>query len=444
MNKNTLSKELIVEKWEGKVKIYDLTQFVDNRGMVTEVFRKDDEVTERVQQCYISETKPFVLRGPHQHPGVEWIDDGVGQCDNFITWKSKVCYELFNFETNEFFNFTTNSDKITLVQVDTPIVHGYRNLEEKTIQTMNFPTQLFKGQCKNKEPDEVRYEESCHEKKKVIVIFGATGRLGSALVDAAYNHIGFYDYEVIPIYCKIETEKEVNPLLTKVLDVTEGKEVFFINASGYTNTASKSNENMMWVNSDLPVKFAEFAKNNNWNFIQFSSDYVFQSSSKYNVKLNAYTISKQLMETNIKNSEYPAVLVRVANLFSDKENDLRNMIQKFQTKVRLKEKFVIDPRIVVSPTDVSILANFIVDSIVNETLNTDRFRSNILKAINVLPENTYSLREFITKYYDGYDNIEEKEGLLDPWFEKFNSAEAIRIPSSEQTIINTLKRTQVL
>lgn len=425
-----------ITKWGGKLIIDELVQLEDKRGWLTELWRSDDEIVsydDNPVQCYSSLTYPYVMRGPHEHRN---------QTDYFVTTFHEMMYEFFDMETKEFFNYKTDPNVITRLKVSPGVVHGYRNIGKDNTITHNFTSSLFGGYKRQEEVDEIRHEETCHEKKKVIVIFGATGRLGSALVDAAYKHIGFYDYEVIPIYCKIESEEEVNPILNKVLDVTYGKEVFFINASGHTDTTSRTSSKMTWTNAELPVCFAEFCTQNDWHFIQFSSDYVFQSSNKYNVTLNPYTVSKQLMEKNIQEADVDATLVRVANLFSDKENDLRNMVQKFHTKVRLGEKFIVDPRIVVSPTDVNILADFVIDTLVNERDSINRFRNarEGVKVVNILPENSYTIKDFITKYYDGYDKIEEKEGLLEPWFDKFNSADSIKIPSSENTIINTLER----
>lgn len=431
----TVRRNNIVTKWEGRLIIDELVKINDNRGWLTELWRSDDEIVspeDNPVQCYSSLTYPYVMRGPHEH---------VNQTDFFVTTHHEMMYEFFDMKTKEFFKYRTRPNEITRLKVSPGVVHGYRNIGKNNTITHNFTSSLFGGYRRQEEVDEIRHEETCHEKKKVIVVFGATGRLGNALVEAAYNHIGFYDYEVIPVYDKIWFQNDAVEILGKIAEVTQNKEVFFINAAGCTDTSSRDNEKMTWSNTTLPTIFGEISNTYKWNFIQISSDYIFQTSEKYNVTLSAYTRSKKLMESELIKTQHPVTLVRVANLFSDREDDLQNMIQKFHTKVRLGEKFVIDPRIVVSPTDVNILADFMVDTIINEGEQITKFRPKKgVVTINIIPDNTYSLKDFISKYYNGYDNIEEKEGLLEPWFDKFNSIDSVRIPSSEQTIINTIKK----
>jgi len=433
----TVRRNNIVTKWGGKLIVDELVELNDDRGWLTELWRSDDEIVsydDNPVQCYSSLTRPFVMRGPHEHEN---------QTDYFVTTYHEMLYEFFDMETKEFFKYKTRADAITRLKVAPGVVHGYRNIGQTNTITHNFTSSLFGGYKREEQVDEIRHEETCHDKKKVLIIFGATGRLGSALVDAAYDHIGFYDYEIIPLYNRLGGMEQTWQLMDQIKQViSDDKEVFFINAAGCTDTTSGRSYEMTWTNSELPLVFATKCQDYGWNFIQFSSDYIFEYTNKYNVTLSPYTVSKQRMEKQIRESNTPAVLVRVANLFSDKEDDLRNMIQKFRTKVRLGEKFVIDPRVVVSPTDVKVLADYLVDTIVNDREDSPRFRSDKLKAVNILPENTYTLKEFINKYYNGYDNIEEKESLLEPWFDKFNSADSIKIPSSESTIINTLKRTK--
>ena len=118
--KNTVTHKEVFNWWDGKVIIDELKEFSDDRGMVTELWRVDDnksytDPTRTSVMSYWSLTKPFVRRGPHQHEN---------QCDFFISFKNNMVYEFTNVDTNEQKFFITDPSKIYRVKVDTPIVHA--------------------------------------------------------------------------------------------------------------------------------------------------------------------------------------------------------------------------------------------------------------------------------------------------------------------------------
>ncbi len=422
--KNTVSKELIESHWDSKFEIYELKQFKDERGMVCETFRLDDIITSQSKMCYISETEPFIMRGPHQHSN---------QDDNFISWKNHMVYEMYNPETKEFKHFITEKEKIYLVIVKPPIIHAYRNIETTSMKTMNFPTSLFMGENKSEEIDEIRHEELVPNNKSIVVI-GAGGRLGKALINELYKNNGYYKTNIIPVYNKMLNEYDVQSTISLIKNKIKDTKVVLINCAAKTNV--QTNEDMMWHNCDLAFHLNKICELLNWNYIVFSTDYIFQEAIG-SCQLSTYTNSKKEMESALNNLNYDKTLIlRVANLLSDDENDTHNIVHKLWNSVSKELPIHYDPDIKICPTDVKEIAKYMAPKLI---LFDEELLVNSFTKINIIPNKVYNIKEFLFEFFK-YTNINSIKGPTIPWFDKYNSGKKITIFNSEYAILNIVNK----
>lgn len=134
--------------------IKKLNKFEDNRGWLTEIFRRD-ELEFDPAMGYVSLTNPGVIRGPHEH---------VAQSDCFI-FLGPGSFRLYlwdrreNSETNgEAVDFEVGIDSPTLVVVPPGVVHGYKCISDIPALSINLPDKLYKGEGKKEKIDEIRWE----------------------------------------------------------------------------------------------------------------------------------------------------------------------------------------------------------------------------------------------------------------------------------------------
>ncbi len=143
--------------------IKKLDVFQDQRGWLSEVFR-NDETDYRPAMCYVSETKPGVVRGPHEHKE---------QTDYFIlTGPGKLKVYLWDNRKNsptykEKMEFEAGGDEKMLVVVPPGIVHAYKCVSEVPALCVNLPDRLYKGENKKDEADEIRHEDDPNSPFKI-------------------------------------------------------------------------------------------------------------------------------------------------------------------------------------------------------------------------------------------------------------------------------------
>lgn len=146
-----------------QIKFDALASFEDERGHLTEMFRKDDvqrwsrEGYPRIEtppMAYVSMTKAGTTRGPHEH---------AAQTDIFIFMKSRFVVYLWDNRVGSptFWvrqRLETDPSAYTRLVVPPGIVHAYKALDvDGTV--VNCPDQLYKGWDKKKPVDEIRHEE---------------------------------------------------------------------------------------------------------------------------------------------------------------------------------------------------------------------------------------------------------------------------------------------
>jgi dTDP-4-dehydrorhamnose reductase/dTDP-4-dehydrorhamnose 3,5-epimerase-like enzyme len=418
---DTVAYTRVADWWNGKVLIDEIKMFTDTRGMVSEIWRIDSELGLNSKQCYISETAPYVQRGPHEHEG---------QCDNFISWKNNMVYQMYNPFTNEMKTFITEKDKIYRVFVDIGIIHSYRNLDKEKSFTLNFPTALFKGEGKKHDIDEIRHEEN-YEKNDVIVVFGAGGKLGKEITNTFFSKMGKHNYDVIPSYEKLKSKEEVLEFFKKLdLVISPERKVYFINCAALTNVQDANTLQAIWEwsNSYLPVEFTIECDKRKWNFIQFSTDYVFQKVEKgiVNYNLSAYTKSKIHMENILLNNLFKAIIIRVANLYS--EDDIHNVIFKMKQALKVNNEIKVDPRLKIYPSNVKDVA-----ACIHQLYTSYVFGSCSKQAtINLIPNKSFYLPEFVKEFF-GVEPLLEN-GKIEPWHSSFEKGEIIPFNSNLEPI----------
>ena len=420
--------------WDGRVLIDELKEYKDSRGMLCELWRTDDDTLPNSSMSYWSETDPYVLRGPHEH---------VDQRDAFVTWRSRMLYILYDQQTKESKTFITDPTKITRVIVDPTVVHCYRNLEPNKSLTGNFPTSLFMGKDKTEKIDEIRHEEHLKE-KKMYVILGANGRLGKSMTKTFLDNIGFYEYEVVPIYHRISNSVDITTMIDnieKVKALTSATDVTIINCIGSTdvqNSTSK-NSNLFWANSDLPFLLGEYSGRRGFNLIHFSSDYVYQEV-KPNIteKVSPYTESKKLYEEMLKEAitngskkhDHVRVL-RVANLFSSDTTDENNIFQKLNKSVKKFNEIKYDSKILTGATHVDVISEWVFEN--RDTISKNKMFTNL-----VSPD-VYNIREILIKYFNDYAKRIETSSIFVPWFNAFkHSDNVIELKSSDKYIVDLI------
>ena len=138
------------------VVVRNLAKFVDHRGWLTEVYRKDElDATLVPVMGYLSMTAPDVARGPHEH---------VEQADHFV-FLGPSNFKIYLWD-NRKSSPTYLTRHIIYAGEDEPrsliippgVVHAYENVGGKPGIVLNFPNRLFAGEGKKNPVDEIRHE----------------------------------------------------------------------------------------------------------------------------------------------------------------------------------------------------------------------------------------------------------------------------------------------
>jgi dTDP-4-dehydrorhamnose reductase len=309
-----------------------------------------------------------------------------------------MVYEFYNPETNETKFFITEPKGIFSVYVEHNIHHGYRNIDPKnTSYTMNSLNKLYKGFGRNDEPDEIRHEKTTTN-NKVLFIFGAGGLLGSELYRVAYEKVGKHTFEIIPCFEKILDQTDFKRFEESINSVLANRDVTFINCAALTNTKDLSSldKNWGWTNAELPVKFLELCNKNKWNFVQLSTNYVYQQVKPniLNYSLSVYTKSKLLMEEYISDHlNQSTTLLRVSNLYNTNSNK-PNIFTRFKEIIETTGKIIVDPNEYVAPTCTTKLSEKII-----ELFLINDFNVNGLQKINIVPR-IYNLDSFVKEIFN--------------------------------------------
>lgn len=143
------------------VVFFDLSQNVDDRGWLIELFRKDKlEPDHFPAMGYISQTLPGVVRGPHEHESQSDLFCFIGPGDfELMLWeKGDEPYK----ETH-----VLGESRPHAVIVPPGVIHAYRNISDKPGLVLNFPNRLYGGPGACYPVDEIRHEANKHSTYQV-------------------------------------------------------------------------------------------------------------------------------------------------------------------------------------------------------------------------------------------------------------------------------------
>jgi len=139
------------------VVVRDLVKYLDSRGWLCELFRKDELDSDTFpQMAYCSMTYPGIVRGPHAHTDQTDLFYFVGP-GNFEVrlWDDRegsgTCGNLQIIHAGQ--------DSPKLVIVPPGVVHGYKVIGTEPGFVFNSPNRLYAGENKKGPVDEIRYEE---------------------------------------------------------------------------------------------------------------------------------------------------------------------------------------------------------------------------------------------------------------------------------------------
>jgi dTDP-4-dehydrorhamnose 3,5-epimerase len=131
--------------------------FADQRGWLSEIYRTDELSAEfHPAMSYLSETRPGVARGPHEH---RFQTDyfaflGPGEFDLYL-WDIRPGSPTYGI----FMKISAGQSNPSAVLIPPGIVHAYKNVSELPGWVLNFPNRLYGGENRKEPVDEIRHED---------------------------------------------------------------------------------------------------------------------------------------------------------------------------------------------------------------------------------------------------------------------------------------------
>ena len=160
MNTASLAFPTQIESTESQIEgvvINKLDKWDDQRGWLVELYRNDElPADNKPVMAYVSETKPGVTRGPHEHV---WQSDyfafiGPGNFKLYL-WDTRDDSPTYGVRQTAVFG----SDFRAAVIIPPGVVHAYKNVSDENGWVFNGPNQLYAGEGKREPVDEIRHEE---------------------------------------------------------------------------------------------------------------------------------------------------------------------------------------------------------------------------------------------------------------------------------------------
>lgn len=139
------------------VTVKPLKKFVDERGWLSELFRRDElEAPFSPAMSYISSTRPGVVRGPHEHREQTDCFCFIGPSNFKLTlWDNRPASPTYRYRMV----ILAGEDSPMSALIPPGVVHAYQNVGEESGIVLNFPDRLFRGPGKKEEVDEIRHED---------------------------------------------------------------------------------------------------------------------------------------------------------------------------------------------------------------------------------------------------------------------------------------------
>ncbi len=138
------------------VLIESLSPHSDERGLLCELWRKDDPpALPHPAMAYLSMTRPGQARGPHEHRYQTDLFAFCGPGTVQVTlWDAREHSPSVGVRMS----LSVGEDHPVRMLVPPGVVHGYQNLGTKDALVVNMPDCLYKGEHKTEPVDEIRHE----------------------------------------------------------------------------------------------------------------------------------------------------------------------------------------------------------------------------------------------------------------------------------------------
>ena len=130
------------------VRIKKLKPIPDDRGLLMEILRRDEDFFESFGQCYITVVRPRVVKGWHYHKE---------QVDHFICLKGTAKVVLYDAREKsktygQVDEFLMSLEDPIVLKIPTYVYHGFTAVGTQDAMILNVPTEPYHY----KEPDEFR------------------------------------------------------------------------------------------------------------------------------------------------------------------------------------------------------------------------------------------------------------------------------------------------
>ena len=139
------------------VVVRHLRKFRDERGWLSELFRKDDLEPEFFPvMAYISSTLPGVTRGPHEHQDQADLFCFIGPSNfKLRMWDNRTDSSTYR----NMMTLIVGEDDPKAVLIPKGVVHAYQNVGTVDGIVINCPNRLYQGQHRQDPIDEIRHED---------------------------------------------------------------------------------------------------------------------------------------------------------------------------------------------------------------------------------------------------------------------------------------------
>ncbi len=134
-----------------------LERFEDFRGWLIELYRADEMDPEaRPVMAYVSETRPAMVRGPHEHREQSDCFVFVGPGDfKLYLWDARPDSPSRGKRQT----VVVGESNMQSVLVPPGVVHAYKNVSPVPGIVFNFPNRLYAGKGRSQSVDEIRHED---------------------------------------------------------------------------------------------------------------------------------------------------------------------------------------------------------------------------------------------------------------------------------------------
>jgi dTDP-4-dehydrorhamnose 3,5-epimerase len=134
-----------------------LSVYEDRRGWLAEIYRQDELAPEHWPvMAYFSVTQPGVARGPHAHRHQTDLFCFPGPGDfRVVLWDQRT--DSPSYGVRQEFHLGENCPGVLIVPPG--VVHGYRNISNRSGVVFNGANTLYRGPGRQESVDEIRFED---------------------------------------------------------------------------------------------------------------------------------------------------------------------------------------------------------------------------------------------------------------------------------------------